>query len=58
MLFSNVPGWLYDSMNTYAPGFYVAGGTIAVSGIMLFAIPLVERCQNRDQYQETPLEQI
>ncbi|PSN54235.1 hypothetical protein C0J52_09250, partial [Blattella germanica] len=34
-----IAGWLYDGLNSYDPGFYVAGVTIAISGVMLFAIP-------------------
>ncbi|XP_026487308.1 monocarboxylate transporter 12 [Vanessa tameamea] len=48
-------GWLYDTLESYAPGFYVAGGTISVSGLILFFIPMLEkRVANRD----TMLEQI
>ncbi|KAJ9590108.1 hypothetical protein L9F63_016769, partial [Diploptera punctata] len=38
-----IAGWLYDGLKSYDPGFYVAGGTIAISGIMLFAIPPLQR---------------
>ncbi|KOB74755.1 putative monocarboxylate transporter, partial [Operophtera brumata] len=38
--------------------FYVAGAAIALSGVILFAIPLIERWQSRGQRRETPLEQI
>ncbi|XP_050361709.1 monocarboxylate transporter 12 [Nymphalis io] len=48
-------GWLYDTLESYAPGFYVAGGTISLSGLILFFIPMLEkRVANRD----TVLEQI
>ncbi|XP_046961803.1 monocarboxylate transporter 12 [Vanessa cardui] len=48
-------GWLYDTLESYAPGFYVAGGTISLSGLILFFIPMLEkRAANRD----TMLEQI
>lgn len=43
-------GWLYDELNSYSPGFYVAGGTIALSGLILFFIPLIERRQNRRKW--------
>ncbi|XP_072936960.1 monocarboxylate transporter 12 [Epargyreus clarus] len=52
-------GLLHDKLHSYAPGFYVAGGTIAVSGLMLFVIPIVERRQNRKRWEEeTAMEQI
>ncbi|XP_021932288.1 monocarboxylate transporter 12 isoform X3 [Zootermopsis nevadensis] len=38
-----VAGWLYDALQSYNPGFYVAGITIAASGIMLFCIPSLQR---------------
>ncbi|RZF37834.1 hypothetical protein LSTR_LSTR016975, partial [Laodelphax striatellus] len=38
-----IAGWLYDAMGSYDPGFYVAGATIAFSGIMLYIIPSVQR---------------
>ncbi|XP_045785637.1 monocarboxylate transporter 13 [Maniola jurtina] len=48
-------GWLYDTLHSYAPGFYVAGGTISVSGLILFFIPMLQRRMNN---RETMLEQI
>lgn len=48
-------GWLYDSLQSYAPGFYVAGGTISLSGLILFFIPMLER---RNINRATMLEQI
>jgi hypothetical protein len=36
-------GWLYDALCSYNPGFYVAGITIAASGVMLFFIPPLQR---------------
>ncbi|GAB6024697.1 [acyl-carrier-protein] S-malonyltransferase [Chamberlinius hualienensis] len=38
-----IAGWLYDWLNSYDPGFYVAGSMIAASGIMLFRIPAIQR---------------
>ncbi|XP_069688368.1 monocarboxylate transporter 13 isoform X2 [Periplaneta americana] len=38
-----IAGWLYDALRSYNPGFYVAGVTIAASGIMLFFIPALQR---------------
>ncbi|XP_052868634.1 monocarboxylate transporter 12 [Anopheles cruzii] len=40
-------GWLYDFTLSYGPGFLMAGSTIAISGVMLFAIPLMQRCALR-----------
>lgn len=52
-------GWLYDELGSYAPGFYVAGGAISLSGLILFLIPLIERRYNRTRWnQDTPLEHI
>lgn len=36
-------GWLYDITGSYNPGFILAGTTIAISGVMLFAIPPLQR---------------
>ncbi|KAJ4436472.1 hypothetical protein ANN_16503 [Periplaneta americana] len=38
-----IAGWLYDALRSYNPGFYVAGVTIAASGVMLFFIPALQR---------------
>ncbi|KAJ8729251.1 hypothetical protein PYW08_000832 [Mythimna loreyi] len=51
-------GWLYDTLHSYAPGFYVAGGAISLSGLILFFIPMIERRQQRQWEQSTALEQI
>ncbi|XP_014362186.2 monocarboxylate transporter 12 [Papilio machaon] len=52
-------GWLYDQLNSYAPGFYVAAGTISLSGIILFLIPVIEKRNNRTRWnQETVMEEI
>ncbi|XP_053604304.1 monocarboxylate transporter 12 isoform X2 [Plodia interpunctella] len=50
-------GWLFDTTQSYAPGFYLAGGTIALSGIILFFVPCIERRNNR-WADDTTLEQI
>ncbi|XP_071454040.1 monocarboxylate transporter 12 isoform X2 [Hetaerina americana] len=39
-----IAGWLYDALGSYDPGFYVAGVTIALSGLVLFFIPALQRC--------------
>lgn len=36
-------GTLYDILNSYKPGFLLAGVMIAISGVMLFAIPPLQR---------------
>lgn len=36
-------GTLFDLTQSYGPGFVLAGVTIAASGIMLFAIPSMQR---------------
>ncbi|XP_054281958.1 monocarboxylate transporter 12 isoform X2 [Macrosteles quadrilineatus] len=38
-----IAGWLYDALQSYNPGFYVAGGTLAVSGMMLFVVPTLQK---------------
>lgn len=38
-----IAGWLYDALSSYDPGFYAAGCMIAVSGLMLFFIPTIQR---------------
>ncbi|XP_015607738.1 monocarboxylate transporter 12 [Cephus cinctus] len=38
-----IAGWLYDGLKSYDPGFYVAGSMIAISGLMLFFIPMIQR---------------
>ena len=40
-------GALYDAIGNYDSGFYFSGLTIFISGIMLFALPLMET--NRDK---------
>lgn len=42
-------GWLYDITLSYNPGFILAGTTIAMSGIMLFAIPPMQRYRAKKQ---------
>ncbi|KAG7208520.1 hypothetical protein KM043_014739 [Ampulex compressa] len=43
-----VAGWLYDSLISYDPGFYVAGTMIAISGLMLFFIPTIQRRKEKN----------
>lgn len=42
-----ITGWLFDWTGSYDPGYYVSGSMIAVSGLMLFAIPCVKTLQIR-----------
>lgn len=51
-------GWLFDTFQSYASGFYVAGATIALSGLILFFIPVIERRNKRRCYEETPMAEI
>lgn len=44
-------GLLYDLTQTYAIGFLMAGLTIAVSGVILFAIPPLQRRQRKRDAQ-------
>ncbi|XP_046734618.1 monocarboxylate transporter 1 isoform X5 [Diprion similis] len=38
-----IAGWLHDGLGSYDPGFWVAGSMIAISGLMLFFIPPLQR---------------
>lgn len=49
-------GLLYDLTLSYSPGFILAGVTIALSGLMLFFIPPLQRCLSKRQYQINQLE--
>lgn len=46
-------GWLYDITLSYNPGFILAGSTIAISGVMLFTIPPMQRYLARKQASTT-----
>ncbi|KAI5703978.1 hypothetical protein M8J75_000641 [Diaphorina citri] len=37
-----IAGFLYDSTLSYSPAFFLAGGAIFVSGVMLFVIPSLQ----------------
>ncbi|KAG8034366.1 hypothetical protein G9C98_007442 [Cotesia typhae] len=39
-----IAGWLYDALGSYDPGFFVGGAMIAISGLILFFIPPMQRC--------------
>lgn len=40
-------GLLYDMTQTYKPAFIMAGITIAISGVVLFAIPPLQRRRDK-----------
>lgn len=40
-------GVLYDVTESYSPAFILAGTAILMSGIMLFAIPSLQKCVER-----------
>lgn len=42
-----IAGVLYDVLKSYDPGFMVAGVTIALSGLILFFIPCIQRRRSR-----------
>ena len=46
------PGLLFDQFQDYRYGFWLAGGMIAVSGLMLFFIPLLQRKENRGRKEK------
>lgn len=50
-------GWLYDITYSYNPGFILAGSTIAISGVMLFAIPPLQRHLARKHQNQQPSQQ-
>ncbi|XP_058806582.1 monocarboxylate transporter 13 [Phymastichus coffea] len=51
-----IAGALKDASGLYDPGFYVAGGMIAVSGLMLFVIPPIQRRKRRRAEQLSGLQ--
>lgn len=51
-----VSGWLYDITGTYDLSFYLAGFFIALSGVLLLAMPLISlyrKCLNGSRKEET-----
>uniref|UniRef100_T1JMT4 Major facilitator superfamily (MFS) profile domain-containing protein n=1 Tax=Strigamia maritima TaxID=126957 RepID=T1JMT4_STRMM len=50
-----ITGSLYDWLESYDPGFYVAGAMIAASGLMLFMIPVIHWWQKRKLETKKPL---
>ena len=46
---------MYDVLGAYSYGFYFSGAMIFLSGVMLFALPKLQRKQaeqNKDIYEE------
>ncbi|XP_055585948.1 monocarboxylate transporter 13 [Uranotaenia lowii] len=51
-------GSLYDITESYKPGFILAGTTIAISGVMLFVIPCMQkRLSQKQKSNEVQLQQ-
>lgn len=42
-MFFFILGWLYDITGKYEPAFIVAGVSIAISGLILYFIPPLQR---------------
>ncbi|XP_043275275.1 monocarboxylate transporter 12 [Venturia canescens] len=53
-----IAGWLYDALQSYDPGFFVAGGMIGISGIMLFLIPPIQKRLQKKADREDRLKRI
>lgn len=47
MLNFMITGWSYDGTGNYDIFFYVAGTMVAISGAMLYFLPLVQKCLGR-----------
>ena len=46
-----VSGSLYDATKSYEPSFWVAGVAMALSGVMLFVVPPIQRRQEAKRRQ-------
>lgn len=44
---------MYDALGSYDPGFYVAGITVAISGLMLFCVPTLQRYIAKKELEKT-----
>ncbi|OWF56683.1 monocarboxylate transporter 7-like [Mizuhopecten yessoensis] len=42
-----IAGWLYDATGSYDISFQLCGTVVAVSGFMLYSIPLIQKCLGR-----------
>lgn len=47
-----IAGWLYDGTGSYDVSFIVAGVVVAISGVMLYFIPLVRTCLRKQEYEQ------
>ncbi|KAH8292909.1 hypothetical protein KR044_008159 [Drosophila immigrans] len=53
-----IGGWMYDITDSYTPAFMMAGIMIAVSGLVMFAIPPLQRFQSRNLERKLNSEQL
>lgn len=54
----SLSGFMYDKTGTYTPAFLMAGLMIAFSGLVMFAIPPLQRYQARKTAQKGATEQL
>ncbi|KAH8294437.1 hypothetical protein KR018_003723 [Drosophila ironensis] len=47
-----IGGWMYDLTDSYSPAFMMAGLMIAISGLVMFVIPPIQRFQARQSGQK------
>ncbi|KAH8373871.1 hypothetical protein KR200_010865 [Drosophila serrata] len=53
-----IGGWMYDLTNSYSPAFLMAGLMIGISGLVMFAIPPLQRLQARKSEQKAHAEHM
>ncbi|XP_016939325.1 monocarboxylate transporter 12 [Drosophila suzukii] len=53
-----IGGWMYDLTDSYAPAFLMAGLMIAISGVVMFAIPPLQRLQEKKAGQKHHAEHL
>ncbi|XP_030244994.1 monocarboxylate transporter 12 [Drosophila navojoa] len=53
-----IGGWMYDITESYSPAFLMAGIMIAISGLVMFAIPPLQRYQEHKAKQKFNSEQL
>ncbi|XP_033169755.1 monocarboxylate transporter 12 [Drosophila mauritiana] len=53
-----IGGWMYDLTDSYAPAFLMAGLMIAISGLVMFAIPPLQRLQARKSERKPHTEHL
>ncbi|EDW06545.2 uncharacterized protein Dmoj_GI21795 [Drosophila mojavensis] len=53
-----IGGWMYDITQSYSPAFLMAGIMIAISGLVMFAIPPLQRYQEHKAKQMFNSEQL